>query len=163
MRSEQTEALAALYDQHAAAVFRFVYRRCGDREQAEDITQDAFMTAIRTAEDSSVVSVGWLMTVARNRLIDIVRREARFESKLALIGSRADRDDEGEIVAEGMQVWDALTSLKVEYRLVLVLHYMDGVPIAELADELGRSVEAVKHLVKRARRNLVRELERLDA
>jgi len=103
------------------------------------------------------------MRVARNRLIDVVRRRSRLETKLRLVGPGDDLDDEEGALTERLRVRDALRTLKVEYRLVLLLHYVDGLPVAELAEEMGLSVAAVESLVRRARCNLARELEKTDA
>ncbi|NNE11191.1 MAG: RNA polymerase subunit sigma-24, partial [Ilumatobacter sp.] len=64
-------SFADMYDAHVEEVYRFVFRRCRDHALAEDITQETFMAAIRKADDPSTLSVGWLMTVARNRLVDV--------------------------------------------------------------------------------------------
>jgi RNA polymerase sigma-70 factor (ECF subfamily) len=162
-RSQPESDLAAVYREYLAEVYRYVYRRCGDRALSEDVAQDAFLAVIRTADEPSEVSIGWLLRVARNRLIDIVRRSARYDSKLRLLQPRGSGVDEGEVVAETMRVRAALTELKEEHRLMLILHYIDGMTIAELADDLGRSEDATESLIRRARRNMVRQLERADA
>ena len=99
---------------------------------------------------------------ARNRLIDLLRRRTRYEAKLRLVGSGDDRWDQTDLVADRLRVREALETLKVEHRLVLMLHYVDGYTVAALADELDRSRNAVEALVTRARRNLVKALERDD-
>lgn len=152
----------AVYDEHVAEVYRFVHRRCRDRATAEDVTQDTFLTAVRTIEDPADVSIGWLIAVARNRLMDVLRRQSRYAGKLRVIGRGADQDDPGAGLAEQMLMREALAHLDVEHRLVLTLHYVDGLTIGALADELGRSPKAVEALVTRARRNLRRELEATD-
>lgn len=65
-----------LYDEHVDELYRFVHRRCRDHGLAEDITQDTFMTALRN-HDLSEISIGWLKRVARNRLVDVLRRQSR--------------------------------------------------------------------------------------
>jgi RNA polymerase sigma-70 factor (ECF subfamily) len=157
-----SSAWAALYDRHVAEVHRYVHRRCGDRSLAEDVTQDTFLAAVRTMDDPDEVTVGWLIRVARNRLVDVLRRQTRYEGKLRLVRPGDDRGDQTELVAERLWVREALETLKVEHRLVLMLHYVDGYTVAALADELDRSPKAVEALVTRARRNLVKELERDD-
>ena len=80
-------SFADVYDANVDEVYRFVHRRCRDHALAEDITQETFMTAIRSTDDPSSISVGWLLTVARNRLFDVIRRQARYEGKLRLVGA----------------------------------------------------------------------------
>lgn len=155
--------LAALYDRHVAEVHRYVHRRCRDRAQAEDITQDAFLAAVRTFDDPADITVGWLISTARNRLIDIVRREARYERKLRLVQPPRAQADDTEIVPDRLRLREALEALRVEHRVVLVLHYLDGLTVDALAEEMGRTPKGAEALLTRARRSLVTELERADA
>lgn len=148
-----------MYDAHVDDVYRFVHRRCRDHSLAEDITQETFLTAIRKADDPGSISLGWLLTVARNRLVDVLRREASYEGKLRLVvggGGSSDLDAE---LAERLRVEDALKQLRVEHRLVLTLHYVDGLTVPALADHLGRSVKSIEGLVTRARRELRNQLD----
>ena len=153
---------AALYEQHAVEVYRYVHRRCRDRALAEDVTQDAFVAAVRTVDDPASISVGWLMQVARNRLLDVLRRQARYEGKLRLVGDRDEAADEPAVVVGRLRMTAALEELRVEHRVVLMLHYVDGLTVNALADELGRTPKAVEALLTRARRALRSELERSD-
>lgn len=130
---------------------------------AEDVTQDTFLTAVRTMEDPSEINIGWLLRVAHNRLVDVLRRQGSYAGKLRLIGSGSSGDNHEDVTVQRLRVEDALEQLSVEHRLVLTLHYLDGRTIPELADELGRSAKAVESLVTRARRNLQKELEKADA
>ena len=90
----QRPDFAALYEQHAIEVYGYVHRRCRDRALAEDVTQDAFLAAVRTVDDPGSITVGWLIQVARNRLVDVLRRQARYEGKLQLVGAEAETADE---------------------------------------------------------------------
>jgi len=152
-----------LFDDHVAEVYRFVHSRCRDRAMAEDVTQDTFLTAVRTVADPAEVTVAWLVRVARNRLFDIVRRQARYAGKLRLVGAADQVPDDMDTTVEKLRMNEALDQLSIDQRLVLTLHYVDGLTVAALAEELGRSVKAVESLVTRARRNLRRELEDTDA
>ena len=151
-------SFADMYDTHVDEVYRFVHRRCHDHALAEDITQETFMTAIRSTDDPSSLSIGWLITVARNRLMDVLRRQVRHERKLRLVGvGGTDRYDEE--LAERLRIKNALNELSVDYRLVLTLHYFDGLTVPALAEHLGRSVKSVEGLVTRARRELRTKLD----
>lgn len=162
-REVRRAGFGSLYDAHVAEVYRFVHRRCRDRAAAEDITQDVFLTAVRTVEDPAEINTGWLITVARNRLMDLVRREGRYADKLRLIANAvAGGGDHSSSVVERERVRAALEHLSVEHRVVLCLHYLDGLTVAAMATELGGSVKAVESLITRARRRLVAELEATD-
>lgn len=152
--ARSASAIASMYDAHVNEVYRFVHQRCRDHSLAEDITQETFLTAIRRADDPNTISIGWLMTVARNRLIDVLRRDASYESKLRLVaGGGGSSSSDAELV-ERLRIEGALNELSVDHRLVLTLHYIDGLTVPELAAHLGRSVKSVEGLVTRARREL---------
>jgi RNA polymerase sigma-70 factor (ECF subfamily) len=151
-------SIADVYDAHVDEVYRFVHRRCRHHAMAEDITQETFMAAIRSTDDPSSISVGWLLTVARNRLFDVLRRDARYGRKLRLVGV-AETDGHDADLAERLRVEGALNELSVDYRLVLTLHYIDGFTVPALAEHLDRSVKSVEGLVTRARRELRAKLD----
>lgn len=157
--TDATDAFAAMYDAHVDDVYRYVHRRCRDHALSEDITQETFMAAARKADGPDSITVGWLITVAKNRLIDSLRRQMRFEDRLHLLAVPHSRVELAEL-AERLRVEDALAELSVDYRLVLTLHYIDGYTVPALAEEMGRSVKSVEGIVTRARRALRTELER---
>ena len=161
--AERRAGFTALYDLNVAEVYRFIHRRCRDRVMAEDVAHDTFLTAVKTMDDPSEINIGWLLKVAHNRLVDVLRRQGSYAGKLRLIGSGSSGGDHEDDTVQRLRVEAALEHLSVEHRLVLTLHYLDGKTIPELADELGRSVKSVEGMVTRARRNLERELEKADA
>ena len=140
-------------------VYRYVYRRCRDREMAADVTQDVFVAAVRSVPDPDDISVAWLIATARNRLIDLVRRDERYVTKLRLIRAGwAETGDDDDRVVTRLELEAAMARLSVLHRVVLTLHYLDGHSVPALAEQLGRSVKSVEGLMTRARRNLRREL-----
>ena len=147
-----------MYDVHVEEVYHFIHRRCRDHSLAEDITQETFAEAIRSTDDPSSISIGWLLTVARNRLIDVLRRKARHEGKLRLVAAGSDHTTDVE-PAERLRVVKALNTLSLDHRLVLTLHYIDGLTVPAIAEHLDRSVKSVEGLVTRARRELRTKLD----
>ncbi len=156
--AQPASAIAGVYDAHIDEVYRFVHRRCRDHSLAEDITQETFITAFRSTDDPSTISIAWLLTVARNRLFDVLRRQARYEAKLRLVGAAETDVHDAELI-ERLRVESALNELSVDYRLVLTLHYLDGLTVPALAEHLDRSVKSVEGLVTRARRDLRAKLD----
>ena len=142
-----------LYDRHVHEVYRFVHQRCRDHTLTEDITQETFIAALNSVDGPSSVSAGWLITVARNRLVDVLRRHDRHERKLRLVSAAGVQFDEVD-PTERLRIESALEELSVDHRLVLTLHYIDGFTVPALAERLGRSVKSVEGLVTRARREL---------
>jgi RNA polymerase sigma-70 factor (ECF subfamily) len=143
------------------SVYRFLLQRC-DKPTAEDLTQEVFLDLARRyrrGDDIEVLTTGWLITVARSRLIDHVRARDRQERKLRLAWSTSQRELDPELApadespAElGRKTELALRTLSETERVAVLLHHLDGLPIAEVATSLGRSVRATESLLARARR-----------
>jgi RNA polymerase sigma-70 factor (ECF subfamily) len=137
-------------------IYRYLYRATGgDAQRAEDLTQSTFTAAVRAycAGNEQAVTTGWLRTVARNLLIDQYRRQAREQVKLTVIaGRRGDGVDPADHLSPG-EAQEALRAIGAEHRLVLVLHYLDDLSVADIADLLGKSVRAVESTLARARRS----------
>lgn len=120
------------------------------------------MTAIRTTDDPDTITIGWLITVARNKLFDVFRRQVTHEEKLQLIANQG--SDSGELdIAERLRVEAALSVMPMHYRLVLTLHYINGMTVRDIATELDKSLKSVEGLITRARRELTAVLEADEA
>lgn len=161
--AERQIRLHTLYDATVLDVYRHVHRRCGDVSLAEDVTQDVFMTVARSDVDPQSVTIAWLKTVARNRMVDALRRRETYDRKLRMIGEAADQADPSSAIAEQLLVASAIEALVPLHRAVLMLHYVDGLSVSELARTLGRSAKGAEALITRARAALKKELEDLDA
>lgn len=148
-------SVAELYDAHIDGVYRHIYRRCRDHALAEDVTQDTFVTALRTREPKDI-TVAWLKRVAANRLHDLLRRQTTYMAKLRLVGNSTGETSPG--VVDRLHLEAALAEMTIDQRLILTLHYLDGLSVPEMAKELGRSVKSVEGLVTRARRQLRHQL-----
>jgi RNA polymerase sigma-70 factor (ECF subfamily) len=150
-----------LYRAGLPHVYGYLLRR-SDRVTAEDVTQDVFVELARRARSTAGLeglTVGWLLAVARSRLLDHVRAQQRGERKLRLAWSAAEPD-----VRSGMTGVDptdealapaaerALEALPAIQRCALMLHHVDGYSVAEVAESIGRSVRATESLLARARR-----------
>ncbi len=135
----------------------YVTKLTGDRHLAEDIVQETLLRAWRNADvlsDSPGSPRGWLITVARNLVVDAVRaRRARptevaydpFDGTRtrAAVGGR----DHAEDLANSMMVADALHALSPEHRDALVQTYFHGLTAAEAAQVLGVPTGTVKSRV----------------
>jgi RNA polymerase sigma-70 factor (ECF subfamily) len=152
--------LLEIYDHAVAEVFAYLRARCGGRAVAEDLTADTFLAAVGQIRRGSVeeVTVAWLIGIARHKLVDEWRRDARRPRP-----ERLDDDGAAENLAgPGDDVWDAIidqhlvgdvmAELGPHHRSALALRYFDGLPVPEVAAHLGRTVEATETLLVRARR-----------
>ena len=149
------ERFALFYRAHLPDVYGYVLRLCaGDRAQAEDLTQDVWLALVEELRRGRTerADIRWLITVARSRYIDAARRERRRRSKLELIRRERSSDDE----PTGSDVLDRLDQLQPLHRAVLVLRYVDGLSVPEVATAIGRNVTPTNSLLARARADLRR-------
>jgi RNA polymerase sigma-70 factor, ECF subfamily len=150
-----------LYDSSLPHVYGFLLRRC-DRQTAEDLTQEVYVDLVRRVQrgdDPSGFTTGWLITVARSRLIDHMRAEQRRDRKLAMAWSASEPEGRQGVVIDnagtaevGAATERALGELSSVERCVLVLHHLDGMSVGAVADSIGRSLRATESLLARARR-----------
>jgi RNA polymerase sigma-70 factor (ECF subfamily) len=147
--SEQpgTPDLLGLYDEALPQVYGYLLSRCGRRALAEDLTAETFLAAVGT---DAPVSVPWLIGVARHKLVDHWRRQAREERSLALVDGPPPGPTE-DCVLDAVLARETLARLGPHHRAALTLRYLDGLPVAEVARLLDRTVHATEALLVRAR------------
>lgn len=153
---DSPEDVGRFFDHAIGEVYPYLLRRCGHvRVTAEDLTQDTFMTAVRALGDGRVdqLTVGWLITCAQSRFIDHCRRASREERHLHSVLAEPPDLVEDRVVV-GAVVTELLSELPAAQRLDVVLHHLDGLPVAEIAARTDRSVRAVESSLARARRTL---------
>ena len=151
MDSLDRRRFRAVFDDGFPEIYRYLLRRVGDRGAAEDVVQETFAAALRKVEDGGIeeVTMAWLHGVARHKLADHWRRQERENRRVERWGA----DQRGAVVeaGPGERVLAALEELPVPQRAALVLHYLDDVPVQEVAAMLGRSTSATESLLARAR------------
>lgn len=144
---------SAFYRANLATVYGYLHRLAGgDRSLAEDLTQDTFVALTRELGNGrrECADVRWLLTVARSRFVDHVRRQTRFDRKSRLMASGLD-DEATSVEPDRADVLHSLHSVDAIHRVVLMMRYVDGLAVPEIAQTIGRSVTATHSLLARAR------------
>ena len=144
LKAGDVDALAAAYDTYGGLAFSVAFRIVGDRQKAEDVTQDVFLRLWNSASlfDASRGSLRtWILTMVRNRSIDALRgRGARERAELPLFDTQPSTqasDDPWRAVADEFEaeaVREALGKLPVEQRQVIELAYYAGYTQNEIAE-----------------------------
>ena len=158
-RRGSREALGQIFDRHWPRVWRAAYATCGDRELANDAAQDAFLRAASALRgfDAHRPLEPWLVRIAVNRAIDLLRRERRLvaleerEEPFAFDAPPADEE-----------LAEALQALGPERRAVIALHYWLDYTTPEIAEVLRVPVGTVNSRLARALRDLRLHLEVRD-
>lgn len=148
-------AFEVLYDRHGGAAYSLAYRIVGDRNTAEDVAQEAFLSIWRSNArfDRARGSVrSWVLSIVRNRAIDALRRGTGNAPKL-------DHDDESLLEARpseerteteairretSRELRGALTQLPKDQSQVIQLAYFGGFSHTEIAEMLGMPLGTVK-------------------
>jgi RNA polymerase sigma factor (sigma-70 family) len=159
LRDGDEHAFDALFERHAGSIHRFLSRRVDDA-QAEDLTQETFLSVIR-ARGRYLLGRSfrnWLYAIASNAARHHLRAQRREGTRLreAAASLCTAALDEGAGIGE-RAVREALALLPDAQREVIMLHAYEGMTFAEIADVLGMSGVTVRVRAHRAYRRL-REL-----
>jgi RNA polymerase sigma-70 factor (ECF subfamily) len=154
VRPDPAFTLLDLYETALREVYGYLLSRCGDRTLAEELTSETFLGAVRACRASGAppVSTPWLIGVARHKLADHWRRQAREERGLRLVHeSSPEFSDPWDERLDAIQARQVLATLGAHHRAALTLRYLDGLGVPEVAEHLGRGVQATEALLVRAR------------
>jgi RNA polymerase sigma-70 factor (ECF subfamily) len=150
--------LRAIYDAHGSLVYAICRKAAGD-DAAGEITQDVFVSAWRARDQFDPARgtlAGWLVGIAKRRIIDHVRRERRHTERRADIAEDAPpavpgSDDVADVdrVADRMTVARALASLPERPREIIGLAYVHGLTHQEIAERTGVPLGTIKSDIRR--------------
>ncbi|MBI3952944.1 MAG: sigma-70 family RNA polymerase sigma factor [Chloroflexi bacterium] len=151
------EALAALYDRYAKLVFSLALRLAQDQREAEEITQEVFVSLWQRAgtyQSARGRFSSWLLGIAHHRAVDELRRRGRRPATLPL---SEEREVPSSLAVEGPEVPDdhhersarrALDRLPQEQRQAIALAYFGGLTQAEIARTLNTPLGTVKTRIR---------------
>ena len=161
MTGVQTCALP-IFAEYQGAVFAVVLRTVRNRAAAEDITQDAFISAFRKiASYRGGVFRAWLFRIAKNASLDYLRKmsqrpETSIDEDIVYF-SETVRDDSADPLADALNaelarsIEDCLGGLSDDHRLAMVMVDVEGYQYDETADSIGVSIGTIKSRINRAR------------
>src|SRR3954453_16186610 len=157
-RAGDDDALRLIYLLYADNVFGYVAAIVRDEHDAEDITSEVFARlprALTHYKVSSTPSAAWLLRVARNAALDHLRPQRSVPlAEVHATGETAELHARERL--EGLTA--AFAALPDDQRQVMLLRLVAGHTPGEIAQQLGRSVDAIHALQHRARRRLRDEL-----
>ena len=147
-------ALREAYARWSPLVFRLALRSLGDRTDAEDVTQQVFISAWRTRsgfDDSRSALSAWIVGITRHRIADA--HEARSRTRRleeALVAEASARPAAVDDVADRVMVAEELDRLEPVPRRVMQLAFYDQLSHSQIAETLGLPVGTVKSHVRRS-------------
>ncbi|MDQ4144510.1 MAG: sigma-70 family RNA polymerase sigma factor [Actinomycetota bacterium] len=156
-------AYSVLMRRHEDRIFGLALRMTGDRADALDATQDAFISAFRqAAKFRGESSFGtWLYRIAINATRDLLRKKRRLPEPMADPSDRADGAERRmeDAVGDRLDLGRALHDVPEEYREAVMLHDLGGIPYEEIARLADVPIGTVKSRISRGRRLLAKALE----
>lgn len=148
--------IGALYERYHVSVFRYLYYRVGNRQTAEDLTSEVFLRMLRFLsgfQPPSASFQAWLFQIARNIAADHFRKNGshepiELEENLVIMTDTLDKAVDRSLTSQVLR--RALTKLNEDQRDVIVMRFVAGMPIAEVAEVLNKSEDSIKGLQRRA-------------
>ncbi|MEV0461050.1 RNA polymerase sigma factor [Catellatospora methionotrophica] len=157
-------ALRETYDRHAAAVLHLASRLLRNRADAEDITQAVFVAAWlsrATFDPARGGLLGWLLTITRRKVIDLVRVRQRTDRVEDAIAQQPDPPPvaSAEQVIDQLVVADELARLPDDQRTMLELAFYEDLTHQQIADRTGVALGTVKSHIRRGMAAIKRRWE----
>lgn len=146
------DAFAQLYDKYFDKIYRYVAFKVGNRVEAEDMAQQVFLSALQNISSfkwRNIPFSAWLFRIAHNKVVDHLRKKSRratvsLEGVQVLSASNPQQAAELSLDIEWLK--SATAELTAAQRDVITLRFAGDLPIAQVAQIMGKSQGAVKAL-----------------
>ena len=153
----ETKAIGQLYTNHHEQIYRYIWSKLSDPILAEDLTGEVFtrmVARLHTFQPLGVPFQAWLYRIARNLIVDFIRKESsRNNISLDEIGPLPESDNnpasliDKKLTLERLQ--EALEKIDPAQAEILRLRFLVGLPVNDVALRLEKTVAAVKALQHR--------------
>ena len=152
------KAFSKIYDQYINKIYRFVFLKVNSQEVAQDLTSETFLRTWEKFSQDKGNPIknpqAFLYRTARNLVIDHYREKGKAQVVSAeltpIIDPRQNLEEEAMLTSDVNTIRIALTDLKEDYQNVIIWHYLDDLPIWEVAKMLDRTEGATRVLLHRA-------------
>lgn len=157
------DALRRAYDEHGSLIYSYCRRSLGP-ENGRDVTQEVFLAAWKAHhryDHQRGALGGWLMAIAKNKVIDHLRASGRRVTTTGAIDPEAfasDADTAGRL-ADRMAVAEAVKTLPERARTVVSMAYFDDLTHTQIAEQTGLALGTVKSDIRRGLERMRRHLE----
>lgn len=160
VKAGNSDDFALLIKRYSGAVYRLVYRVVGNQRDAEDITQETFLKAYKglTTFKPQLPFKPWLFKIALNEAISFLRNKRTTVELTADLGSTSALPLESKC-EENQDLAQALLSLPLRYRQVLLLRGMEDFSFQEIAQILDVNEATARSWFSRAKKQLLQLLQ----
>lgn len=156
------EQFGQIYDQYIDKIYRFIYLKVNSEEIAEDVTSKVFLKGWEAFQNpkSEIKNPGaFLYQIARNAVIDHYREKGRskvisIESAPQMADAGTNAHDKAVLNADIGLVKLAIQKLKKDYQDIIIWHYLEDMPIADIAEMLDKPAGTVRVMLHRGLKDL---------
>ncbi len=158
------DAFGVLYDYYEPRIYRFIFLKVGNREDAEDLTHQVFLRAwqkIDGYEQRGFPFSSWLYQISRNSIIDFYRSRKYHldleEIENIIPDEKITNSEAVDLKIRIKELMSAISQLKQEYQDVIIMRFVDELSVKEVANILNKTEGATKLVQYRA----VKELKKI--
>ena len=160
------EQFSQIYDQYIDKIYRFVYLKVNSQEIAEDITSNVFMKGWEAYQNQirnsniEIRNIGaFLYQIARNSVVDYYRQKGRTntistDSIPQIADSGTSAHDKAILSADVSAVKESIYKLKKDYQDILIWHYLEDMPIADIAKIMDKPAGTIRVMLHRGLKEL---------
>ena len=159
--SDQRKEFSKIYDKYIEKIYRFAFLKVNSQEVAQDICSDTFLKGWEAfKKDGTKIEnpQAFLYTVARNLVTDHYRQKGRMKmispESVPITDPGQNLEEKAMINSEIDQVKTVLADLRDDYQNVIIWHYLEDLPISEVAKMMNKSEEATRVTLHRALKTL---------
>lgn len=165
--NSHNEQFGSIYEQYVEKIYRFVYLKVSSQEIAEDISSKVFLKGweVYQNQDKSISNIGaFLYQIARNMVTDHYREKGKVKlvstDHLAyIVDNKVNIHEKAVFNADLEKVKKAIQNLKKDYQDVLILHYLEDMPVPKVADILQKNPATIRVMVHRGLKALRGKLQ----
>lgn len=155
-----------IYDKYIEKIYRFVYLKVNSAQVAEDLTSETFLKTWEffKKDKQKINNINaFLYKTAKNLVIDHYRQRGKIRivstDDISIVDPRHDLEKDAKINSDVEWVRKCIDGLKDDYQDVIILRYIDDLPISEIARIMGRTNGATRTLLHRALKSLKDEVK----
>jgi RNA polymerase sigma-70 factor, ECF subfamily len=153
--ANQRAEFGKIYDKYIDKIYRFVVIKVSSTEVAQDICSETFIRGWESFQKEKIDNAqAFLYRIARNLVIDHYRQKGRTQivsaDSLPILDNRQRIAEKAALSVDLDQIKGKIAGLSDDYQNVIIWHYLDDLPINEVAHLLDRSEDATRVLLHRA-------------
>jgi RNA polymerase sigma-70 factor, ECF subfamily len=153
--ADRRKEFSKIYDSYVGKIYRFIFLKVSSQEIAQDLSSETFTKGWERFKSTSIDNPqAFLYRIARNLVIDHYRQKGRTQyvqiDDLPIVDPAQNIEDKVIIESDIEQIRVELADMKDDYQNVIIWHYLDDLPIKEVAKLMDRSEDATRVLLCRA-------------